>query len=697
MHRLRIIQAAIFLASVVFTNTATAQKKSVRDSLLIIVTDPATVDTTRINAEIALADYYRFINKDTSLLLVDEGISKAHQLKFNKGEGYGYNIKGLLSKDQSKSEEAIKYFNSSIALFAEVGDSLKAANVYNNIGLTWFDVSNKIEAEKSFSTALRIFTRYNNLKGIGITYVNFGQLSRKLGLYFAALDYYFMALAIFENNPVSEEYLGNTYGNIGTTYNHLEKYSEAIVYQEKALKVFEKLNLPLKVNIVKTNTANMYLEIGRLEEAEKNARETIEYFKANKRPRIVIANQIILIQVAIKRKAFEEAIAIANEALELEKNVVDPEQKITLLTNLAEINFLRKAYREAKQFAEKAVTLSIEHHLLEGEKDATQQLAEILSATGNYKEAYNAFARYTTLKDSTFNKQKLSQLFELEKKYEVDKKQSEVDLLESKNRIAVIELGSEKRSRVQLIIGAALLLILATVIFIAYRTKARLNTRLEKQNILIGSINNDLQARALRAQMNPHFIFNSLSSIQYLIIKNKTESAFDYLSQFASLLRMVMDNSEKNWISLSEEIKVLELYLELEKLRFSNSFSYSIVSAAGLENIKIPPLLIQPYVENAILHGLLPKEDDRSLTITFSGDGALILCEVADNGIGRTAAGKIAREKNRIFVSKGMNYSEERMMVLNAITDGQSKVEILDLMIDNRAAGTKVKITINQP
>ncbi len=156
------------------------------------------------------------------------------------------------------------------------------------------------------------------------------------------------------------------------------------------------------------------------------------------------------------------------------------------------------------------------------------------------------------------------------------------------------------------------------VFYYAFKTKSSLSKKLESQNNLIELINKDLKVQALRAQMNPHFIFNSLNSIQFLIMKNETAHAFDYLEKFASLLRRVMDNSIKDWIPLTEEIALLKLYIELESLRFDSSFSYEIkADIAQMDDYKIPPMVVQPYIENAILHGLMPKEKRPAITDYF--------------------------------------------------------------------------------
>ena len=147
----------------------------------------------------------------------------------------------------------------------------------------------------------------------------------------------------------------------------------------------------------------------------------------------------------------------------------------------------------------------------------------------------------------------------------------------------------------------------------------------------------ELEAKALRAQMNPHFIFNSLNAIQECIVTQKTDTAFEYLSQFSRLLRLVLNNSEKAFIPLNSELEMIRLYLSLESLRFSQSFTYFIEIEEGIDTdeIEVPTLLIQPYIENAVWHGLRIKEGEKKLWIRFFIKSNKLNIEVEDNGIGR--------------------------------------------------------------
>jgi two-component sensor histidine kinase len=207
-----------------------------------------------------------------------------------------------------------------------------------------------------------------------------------------------------------------------------------------------------------------------------------------------------------------------------------------------------------------------------------------------------------------------------------------------------------------------------------------------------------IELKALRAQMNPHFIFNSLNSIQHYIFNSKSDEAIKYLSKFARLVRTILNNSNKPTVTVGEDLEALRLYLELEQMRFEEKFDYEITvdPSVDADYDIMPPLLIQPYVENAILHGLNPKPGRGKLTISFRSDSSSLICTITDNGIGREKASEI---KRTMPVSKhksmGMKITEDRLRILNEVNNSNLSVNVTDLKDEKgEAAGTKVELYI---
>jgi LytS/YehU family sensor histidine kinase len=204
--------------------------------------------------------------------------------------------------------------------------------------------------------------------------------------------------------------------------------------------------------------------------------------------------------------------------------------------------------------------------------------------------------------------------------------------------------------------------------------------------------------KALRAQMNPHFIFNSLNSIQKYILKNEHFEASQYLTKFSRLIRLILDHSNQNSISLNSEIEMLKLYVEMESLRFDNKFDYKIITDENLQPdmVEIPSMLVQPYVENAIWHGLLHKETKGTLQLSFTkGEKNNLVVAIEDDGIGRQKAAELKSKQVLKKKSYGMQITEDRIAIINRVQHINATSAITDLEDENgNARGTKVELNI---
>lgn len=241
---------------------------------------------------------------------------------------------------------------------------------------------------------------------------------------------------------------------------------------------------------------------------------------------------------------------------------------------------------------------------------------------------------------------------------------------------------------------AAILITIGLLISIAYAHRIR---KKERKKAEIDQRIANLELMALRSQMNPHFIFNTLSSIQHFITTNNTEEAVRYLSKFAKLMRTILDNSKHKLITVKNELNGTKLYLELEQLRFKNKFEYqiNIDDNVDVENDELPSMLMQPYLENAILHGIAYKEGKGEITINIFIENNYLICCVEDNGIGRANAKKIKEGKSKYHKSRGMSITKDRLDILNKTSNSDLNVEITDLdPNDPINTGTRIKIYI---
>jgi len=208
----------------------------------------------------------------------------------------------------------------------------------------------------------------------------------------------------------------------------------------------------------------------------------------------------------------------------------------------------------------------------------------------------------------------------------------------------------------------------------------------------------ELKLQALSSQMNPHFIYNAINSINWFIIKNDRDNASDYLTKFSRLMRLNLENSKSDLISLASEIEAVKLYLEMEQLRFEKTFTYSlnIQSHINTESIKVPPMILQPYLENAIWHGLMHRNESGHIRIDIYLTDGLLRITMEDNGIGREASKNINAQKRIKKRSLGMQITQDRLEQLSRHYNMNANIEIQDLY-DEQGMATGTKVLINLP
>ncbi|MFK7807056.1 MAG: histidine kinase [Saprospiraceae bacterium] len=235
------------------------------------------------------------------------------------------------------------------------------------------------------------------------------------------------------------------------------------------------------------------------------------------------------------------------------------------------------------------------------------------------------------------------------------------------------------------------------IIWFIYKDSINIIKRKEEEKTRIAKQMAELEMKALQSQMNPHFVSNALASIRYYIQDNKADQAGDYLARFAKLMRLFLESSKSNFTTLEDEIKLISLYVEMEQLRFEEQFDFQLDIGEKIDVyfIQIPTLLLQPFVENAINHGLFHKDGKGKLKVEFRLCGeALLECIIEDDGIGQTAAKAISEKSSKGHKSRGMQIVRERLEVLKYKDDMDIEIEIVDLENAGVAVGTRVVLRI---
>ncbi|RPD98512.1 hypothetical protein EGM88_04740 [Aureibaculum marinum] len=263
------------------------------------------------------------------------------------------------------------------------------------------------------------------------------------------------------------------------------------------------------------------------------------------------------------------------------------------------------------------------------------------------------------------------------------------DTLAERNLAFIINLPFYKSP---IFIGACFFSLLGTMYLLGrFKNNQKIKAERIKSNYELKV--SKLESEALRSQINPHFIFNTLNSIKFYTLKKSKEETMDFISKFSILIRQILENSRQNLIPIEAELETIRSYLEIEKLRFDKSFDFTIVIANNVNlSFSIPPMIIQPFVENAIWHGLMHKNGERNLSVRFTQINATIICEVEDNGIGRIAAQEISKRKPHKS-SLGMEITTERLTQLEMVYNIKCTFDVIDLYShNNKAKGTKAII-----
>jgi hypothetical protein len=472
----------------------------------------------------------------------------------------------------------------------------------------------------------------------------------------------------------SLENLANIAENAGDYYTSLNYLNELDHYQQTCLNPWyvndQKVNLFIKLRMI--DSAKFY---------QKKAESRKKGFYSD-----YLAAKIYLLE-----EKYAEAIPIFVSSIDSFIAKRRPREMAAAAYHAGEAYYSIGSNNEALKY----VRMSIEKAKIWGKRayllPAYELLSKIHHSLGDNDSAYAYLKSYVKLKDSIQNAQLIWQLHKA-------RKDASVALLMKDNQIQASEIRWQAQVRNILIATLLLLLIAAAFIWrnISLRKKYE-RTELMRRQAELQQQAQELEMKALKAQMNPHFIFNSLSSINWFILKNKTQEASDYLTSFSRLIRMVLTNSEKPVISLDEELKMLRLYLDMEQLRLAHSFDYKIEMMNSIDpaEIYMPPMILQPFCENAIWHGLSHKPEKGLLAVNFELQGHILNCTIADNGVGREKAAELKNSTSHKEKSLGIQITKSRLSLFNGAQKESEYYSIEDVVSDKGLIeGTMVTLKI---
>tara|TARA_R110001583_G_scaffold39260_1_gene125968 strand:- start:2126 stop:4273 length:2148 start_codon:yes stop_codon:yes gene_type:complete len=575
------------------------------------------------------------------------------------------------------------------------GNSANVANAYEVLGDVYVNLKQFDLAVSNYKISIR--NKSNNSVKL--------KLAKALSLSNYLIESNEILLSIINKKFTSFEKV-EVLEFLGDNFKKLENFKQAKIYYNDALLIAKSNKITQKITALNSKIATILSVQGESLEAEIYLENSIAESKnATIKNRAVITNSVA--NQYRDQKNFDKEIALKKQTLqELEEADISEiiEERESDKISVQQLNLdignayaKKKSYTKAIDYLEESKKKSDNVSDFETKKEAVQQLSEIYKNVGNFNKALNSYQEYVGLVDLLYKKKEkeiedaliLNKIL-VEKQNRINSLEKDRELLESNYKLYESEerVTVENYKRQRLIIYSLVsgLLLLLVAIYFMYKSN--------KQRRLA---NNLLALKSLRSQMNPHFIFNALNSVNGFIAQNDERTANRYLTDFSTLMRNVLDNSEQDFIPLSKEIELLKLYLKLEHSRFKDKFDYKVEIDKNLKirEYQIPPMLLQPYIENAVWHGLRYKKEKGFLKVLFyQKDDESITIEISDDGIGREKSKELKTANQQKQQSKGMDNIKKRVAILNEMYSDKVDVFIEDLYENN--TGTKVVLTLKK-
>lgn len=609
-------------------------------------------------------------------------VSLQHQALLDSAERYkGENI-----------EKSIDFVAQSISILGKRGQKKELARSLSKLGeiyqyhkqldLAIDNYEDALEANKTIATSLLLGKAY-------IAMSRFVDAEKVLG---PLVDFKTMV-------PYQKVELLELLGDVKKANNEV---AEALKFYNEGLLIADKNQITPKLTDLNSKIADTYSQGDQLMEAEAYYGNSLE-LASKLAPQRAVQEKEKVADFYNKKSRYTEEISMRKNSLQELKKLDTPksvaskfESGDTITTQrinykIANAYIAQDKYNEAIPFLERSIVEADVENDLVVQKDATRKLSEVYKEKGDFTKALESYQSYVALVDSLYARKEQEILRANQFNREIANAQNrltgleqERELSQSKYDLALTEqeLFQESNKRQQWIIYSLIFGLLLTVLaaFFFYRSN-------QQQKLA----NNLLALKSLRSQMNPHFIFNALNSVNNFIAKNDERSANRYLSNFSTLMRSVLENSEEDFIPLAKELEQLELYIELEHSRFKDKFDYHIHidETIPIASYKIPPMLLQPYIENAIWHGLRYRDSKGVLEVFVDQKTEnSISISITDNGIGRKKSAAIKTENQRKQKSKGMGIIQKRVAILNNMYSDKVAINITDLETDG--SGTKV-------
>ena len=534
-----------------------------------------------------------------------------------------------------QSDSAIYYYEMALKASIEHGDSTRIPVVLMNLGDSYANIGEYLKAANYAISAIRIKEQIKDSTNLAYYYQKVGEVYKSAGEKDKWEEYVKKAYKLISNaNYTSVQANSGIYNDLGGIAEYHGNLDQALLYYDTLISIGKMNDYPHAIGIALANSATIYKLKGELDKA---------------------------LQTALQARKFKT-----------DKGY----QEIYDNNSLAELFLEKGDSNEALKYAQSAIDNKVINNNPEEKMRAFKILYQAEKSKNNFEKALRWNERFKQLSDSIRDKEIRTKILDLEIGYQTKKKEQQIELLTTENEL------KNQRMRVGIILLAVLIIVIFMILYILQirRKQAKL-------------VQNDLRQQVLRSQMNPHFIFNVLGSIQNFMMANDSKRAAGYLSKFASLTRATLEYSSEESISLSDEIAMLRNYMELEQMRKPGIFDFEIEYDEELEVdfIQVPPMMIQPFIENAIKHGFKNIDYAGKLRLTVTDKVEYIEVGIQDNGVGI----QHKNGSNKQHRSMAMDIFEKRRKLIQHKFNKDFKFEVLKLNdISANLSGTKIILTI---
>ncbi|NHN25306.1 tetratricopeptide repeat protein [Flavobacterium jejuense] len=681
-------------------------------------------DTTRVKFLNQLALYHYRNDPPQAIAYVVESLKLAKELKFIKFIARCSYVKGVVYMEQANFEVAIDNLNNAIKHYTTINDLNGIEKCKNALGVL-YDYKGEYKLSlKNYEEGKAIAEKLGNKESINTYLYNMGNIYASIGDYQKAKNNFNKVLNInikdkdslgmlsclnsiatvyYEQSNYSQSLKYNneslyiaqkikdsigifqSYINIGNTYRLKDLYDKALHFYNKALAIKAASFNVKNITALKNNIAGVFYDKKNYESAEAYYLESIALSQE-------IDDNVNLVTAInglgfnyLKTKKHAKALKCFKEALEIYALDYTSLDLLDSYQGLAETYFDMKKYDLALLNARELEKLAEKNKVLLHKKEAYIMLYKIYKIKGDYKKALENHEQYKIIGDSLLNKENIKKITEIEYEYKYKNELENAEKREIKLTKTVKATSKDlEKSQQKLLLGVIVFLIITILLaVIIFFLKLR-NIRSKNQNSLI-------EQKLLRSQMTPHFIFNSLSVLQGIILNKEEEKSIHYLSKFSKLLRITLENSRDTMVLLSQELIAIENYLALQNLE-NESYRYSILvdKTIAVALFKIPPMLIQPFIENAIEHGFKNQNENKKIDVQLKFSGKSLICIITDNGIGINAQKESVRPYKK---SLATTITSERLEILSKEFKMKGSVTVEDRQQYNEK-GTIVTLVI---